>query len=601
VSGERRRTPRVLREAAWALGAALVSVAAAAAALRVTPAVLGQRWQAGGDDQLLHYLLFRSATQSFPYAVNDALGFPDGFNAFFTAQIDVSSALVLAVLGLVVHDGFLLLNVFHLLGFASVAVTAYAFIRCLRVPSGTAALVAALFSLAPYHFLRIGSGHAFLANYWAIPLLGILVLVVAGERTDPFRAWRARGATRGRRLLRGAVPVLLLPALIATTGGYYYVFSLLVLAGVWLLTAIAGLASAVPLRTVLGRGAPLAALGVLIAVELVLVGADWGERTAPYFEGRRIGESEDYAGKLLPLFLPWQGTEVPKIGALPNIYEQASVVARTTEPPGLPLVAIAGLCLLLLSLPLLGAVGGRALRVTSLGRFASDDHVRVLAIATLWTLLFYTVTGLGMAVSLIAGPTIRAWSRLSIVLALFALGAVAVGLARIGRRWVRGAVTALIVVVAVLDQLAGVSRMVPLAPTADEETASFVADVDAALEDGCGVVQLPVKSFPDSGAIGLMADYDEALPYLYTEGGALSWSYGSVLGTQGFAVFQDADDPAGFAEAVRGSGACAVVVDTAAYAFEEGAWSDDVAAVTGGGAPVAQSSSGRWLAFAVVR
>ncbi|MCJ1682222.1 hypothetical protein [Rathayibacter sp. VKM Ac-2928] len=595
----RPRLRRIGRELGWAAAAALVSVLAAMIALGATPGSLAERWRAGGDDQILHYLLFRSATQAFPFAENGALAFPSGYNSFYTAQFDVASALTASALALVIHDGFLLLNVFYLLTFAFVALTGYAFFRCLRVPAWSSALVAVVFSLAPYHFQRIGAGHAFLANYWAIPLLGVLILVVAGERTDPFRAWRLRGATRRARLLRGAVPVVVLPLLIATTGGYYYVFSVLVLGGVWLLGALAGLATRVPLRAVLARVLPLGVLGVLVAVELVLLGGDWGERYAPYFESRGVGESEDFAGKILSLFLPWQGTEVPKIGALTNIYQVTTAVAVNTEPPGLPLIAIAGLCLMLVSLPLLGLVGGRALRVTAFGRFVSDEHVRVLAVAALWTLLFYVVTGFGMAVALIAGSTIRAWSRLSIVLALLALGVVAIGLARIGRRWIRIAVVALVVVVGVLDQLAGVARMVPIAPTEDAEMTDFVAQADAALPDGCGVVQLPIKSFPDSGSVGRMADYDEALPYLYTEGANLEWSYGAVRGTTGFDVFGGASTPEDFAAAVEASGACAVYVDTAAYVGREGAWYGDVLAASGSLTPIAQSSSGRWLVFPV--
>lgn len=593
------RWRRPLVETVWALGAAALSVLAAAVALGVTPGSLDERWRAGGDDQILHYMLFSSATQSFPFAENDALGFPGGFNAFFTAQFDLSSALIAGLLALVVHDGLLLLNLFHLLTFALVAVTGYAFFRCLRVAPWIAGLMATVFSLAPYHFLRLGAGHAFLANYWAIPLLGVLVLVVAGERTDPFLRWIQRAPTRVSGVLRRSVPTVLLPALIATTGGYYYVFSVLVLGGVWLLCGLAGLASGTRPRVVAGRVLPLGVLSALVGVELVLLGGDWGERYAPYFESRGVGESEIFAGKVLSLLLPWQGTEIPKIGALPNIYEKATAVAKASEPPGMPLLGILGLCVLLLALPMLGAVGGRALRVTWFGRLVSDDRIRVLALATLWTLLFYVVTGLGMAVAMAVGTTIRAWSRLSIVLILFALGAVAVALARARGRRLRAALAAVLAVVVVVDQLAGVSRMVPLDPTEDAEMVSFVADADAALPDGCGVVQLPIKSFPDSGDIGAMGDYDEALPYLYTEDDALAWSYGSIRGTTGFDTFGEVGDADEFAAAVASSGACAVFVDTAAYVGEPTAWWDEVLAVSGALTPIAQSSSGRWLVFAV--
>ncbi|QHC67250.1 hypothetical protein GSU68_12200 [Rathayibacter sp. VKM Ac-2759] len=595
------RRRRLVPELGWAVAAAVVSTLSAAIALRVTPAALTERWQVGGDDQILHYLLFRSATQSFPFAENGALGFPDGFNAFFTAQFDVASALIAAALALVIHDGFLLLNVFHLLTFALVALTGYAFFRCLRTPPWTAALVATLFSLAPYHFLRLGAGHAFLANYWAIPLLGTLVLTVAGERTDPFRAWIARAANRRARVLRGAVPVVVLPLLIASSGGYYYVFSLLVLAGVWLLGALAAVATRARVRDALLRALPLLALGGLVGVELLLLGGGYGERTARYFESRGPGESETFGGKILTLFLPWQGTQVPKIGALTNMYENATAVAKATEPTGMPVLGIVGLCLLLVSLPLVGLAGGRALRATAFGRLVSDERLRVLATATLWTLLFYVITGFGMAVAVFASTTVRAWSRLSIVLVLFALGAVAVVLARLSGRWVRTIVVAGVIVVAIADQLAGVARFVPLSPTEDDEMAALVDETEQALPDGCGVVQLPVKSFPDSGRIGAMADYDEALPYLYTEEGQLEWSYGAIRGTTGFEVFGDVETPQEFAAAVESSDACAIYVDTAAYTEQVGAWQDDVLAASGSLTPLASSSSGRWLVFAVPR
>ena len=81
--------PRLIVDLAWALGAAAISVVVAAVALGLTPSNIAQRWTTGTDDQILHYTLFTSATQSFPFATNGALGFPNVFNAFFSAQFDV--------------------------------------------------------------------------------------------------------------------------------------------------------------------------------------------------------------------------------------------------------------------------------------------------------------------------------------------------------------------------------------------------------------------------------------------------------------------------------------------------------------------------------
>ncbi|WKK71829.1 hypothetical protein Q0F99_01210 [Rathayibacter oskolensis] len=66
-------------------------------------------------------------------------------------------------------------------------------------------------------------------------------------------------------------------------------------------------------------------------------------------------------------------------------------------------------------------------------------------------------------------------------------------------------------------------------------------------------------------------------------------------------MFGDVETPQEFAAAVESSDACAIYVDTAAYTEQVGAWQDDVLAASGSLTPLASSSSGRWLVFAVPR
>lgn len=594
------RWRRAVTEFGWAFLAGGVSTVLAIIALRVDATSIAQRWTVGSDDQILHYTLFTSATQSFPYAQNPALGFPDGFNAFFSSQFDVATAVVVGVLASVVRDGFLLLNLFYLLTFFGVALTGYGFFRALRVRPWVGALMAVVFSLAPYHFQRVGAGHAFLANYWAIPVIGVLVLMVAGEQTDPFARFVRRGRTRARRILRRVLPAAVLAASVAATGGYYFVFGALVVGGVWLIASVGHLLSRRPLRELMPPTLVLALLGGFIGLGAVLLSLGYGVRYAPYFEARTPVESELFGGRLMTLLLPWEGTAVPKVGVLTKMYTAASPLSPTAESPGMPMIASLGFILLFAALPIVMMTGGRALRATAFGRLLADGRVRVLATGVFWSFLFYITTGLGMIVAVYATTTIRAWSRLSLVIALLSLGLIAVLLDRItataaARYLVAGAVAVLML----FDQVIGVAAAVPLRPSTDPELPDFVAAADAALPDGCGVVELPIKGFPDTGRVGSMADYDEALPYLYTKDGALEWSYGSVTGTYGFDVWADAETPDEFGEAVRESGACAVYVDTAAYTDDVNGWVPFVTDATGGVAPIASSSSGRFLIFAV--
>jgi hypothetical protein len=203
-------------------------------------------------------------------------------------------------------------------------------------------------------------------------------------------------------------------------------------------------------------------------------------------------------------------------------------------------------------------------------------------------------------VAVLIGPEIRAWSRLSIVLILFGLAFVAILVESMTSRWgLRLIVAGVIVVVALVDQVAGVHGSIPLQPTTDASLSSFVSRTDQLLPDGCGVAQLPVKSFPDSGQIGLMGDYDEALPYLRTKAGDLHWSYGSIPGTKGWEVWQRATNPKAFARAVSSTRACAIVVDRRAYIPDRSGWVQSVKLSTGTDKPTLQSSDNRYLLFLV--
>jgi hypothetical protein len=593
------RLPRAATEALWAVGAGVVSMIGAIAALRLTPSLLTARWSAGSDDGTLHYILFTSATQAFPYADNPDLGFPHGLNVFFSGQVDVASAIVMALLGLVIHSGTTLLDVFDLLAFFGIGVTGTLFFRALRIRPLLAALFGVLFALAPYHFIRIGYGHAFIANYWAVPLAGILALVVAGGETDPFAGWAARASSVGARRLRRILPPTALAFLIALTGPYYFVFSLIVVGGVWLFTVLRGVLRRERLRALIVPTLSTVVLGAFVGIELVVLGLGYGQRYAPYFAARSPIESELYAGKLTTLLAPWTGTGIPRVGHLVGIYNRDSPLLPTTESPGTPVIAAIGLVLLVVALAAT-VVGGASLESRWFGRIALDARVRILGLASIWVGLFYIVTGFGIVVAIVVGPELRAWSRFSIFLILFGLAFVAILIDSLpARRGLRPAVIAVVVVVALVDQVAGVHRAVPLVPVVDRQAVAFVKDTARVLPRGCGIVQMPLKSFPDSGRIDGLNDYDEAKLYLVTPSGRLRWSYGSVTGTLGWDTWKDARTPAEFASAVHTSGACAVEVDMAGYIHHPNDWRSFVTAATGGTTPVVTSVERRFLLFEV--
>ncbi|UFS57677.1 hypothetical protein [Subtercola endophyticus] len=591
----------MIREIVSAILAAVISVAGAIIALRISPTDMMQRWQISSPDGVLHYLLFVNSTQTFSYTTNPNLGFPSGLDAFFVAQVDMQSALAMSVLAAIVHNGILSHNLYVLGTFALVALGGYAFFRALRIRRWLSVLFAVIFSLAPYHFLRVWYGHTFIENYWIVPLAGILVLIAAGPRTNPFTAWAARASSRRGRIVRTALPPVILSLVVATGEPYYFVFAVLIVGGVWLFGACGALITRTPWRTIAATAIVPVSLVFFVGINLLVMAQNYGVRYQSYAGARLISDSEIYSGKLMSLLLPWLGSGFPGASRLANHYASASNVLPYTEATGTPMIASVGMIALVLVVLIGILVGNRTLADTWVNRIVTDPRTRVLAVALLWAFLFFVVSGLGVAVAMVAGTQVRAWVRVCIFLTLFGLAFVAMVVNALPSKYgIRIGVAGLLAVVAVFDQVVGVAAAVPLKPTADDNIKAYVAAADNALPNGCGVVQLPMAGFPETPPTDSMPEHELALPFLYTTPGDIRWSYGSVDGTVGRKLWTDANTPDLFGTTVKSTGACAISVNLDGYSDHVDAWKPFVAAAGGNpDAPTVTSPDGGILLFTV--
>ena len=121
-------------------------------------------------------------------------------------------------------DWALLFNVYFLLGFPLIALSALAVLRHFRVAPGPAFAVSLLYAFLPSRLL-IGELHFFLSVFFQVPLAILLALWVAGDDPPLFEAgerpWPPRLALRRRRSV-GAVAIALL---VSGTGVYYAFFA----------------------------------------------------------------------------------------------------------------------------------------------------------------------------------------------------------------------------------------------------------------------------------------------------------------------------------------------------------------------------------------
>jgi hypothetical protein len=594
---------KVLRELLWATGTGIVSLIAGAVTLGINVTTLGMRWQTNiADDQTQHYLVAKAIADGSLIGNNDRMGFPTHQNLFFTPNYDPASAIFMMFQSLFTDDGVLILNVYHLLGFFSVAFAGYFLFKALRVRRFIAIFFALVFALAPFHFQRVGFGHGFVANYWAIALVGILILMSAGPKTDPFEGWVRNGETRAMRAWRRWLPIVTITLLVSLSLSYYFVFAALILAPLLAVRAVIVLAEREKLRTLLWPFVTLASLLLFVGVQLAILSLDFGDRYAQYFGERSAFESEIHAGKITTLILPWIGTGFTALGNITRVYIGGSDVSIFAEPPGSPIVAAGGMILIVIFVlvRLMHTRTGES--PTALGRFIKDDRANVFAAAFFWGLLFFTVSGLGAIFSFVVSPEIRAWVRMSIVLVMLALGFFAVFIDRVIKPLKLAIpVIAFLALIAVVDQLVGVHTAVDLQATDDASLRSFVSDAEQLLDDDCGVVQLPLHAYPATGPVGAMSDYNQSLPYTLATDNSLRWSYGAVVGTKAGDYWENVTTPAEFESKIVDSGACAIEVDLAAYPDDQSARRDLVATVADPDDPaiVSDDDEHRYLLFTV--
>ncbi|MBV9165215.1 MAG: hypothetical protein JO342_03575, partial [Solirubrobacterales bacterium] len=547
-SADARPPPLALREeACWAAATMAVALVAAIWSLRLWRGDLHVPFSYENDGQF-YAVLVKEVIHGW-YFTNPRLGAPFGSELLdFPQGGDQLSFLIIKALGLVWSDWALVMNLFFLLTFPLVALSAYAVMRRLGASPPASTLCASLFALLPYHFWQ-GEFHLVLSAYYAVPLGCYLVL--ATYRGDPLFARRAypseplfarRAKTRtrvsarranGRRGIlawtsRRSLVTLAMCCVIGSGNLYYAAFTIVLLAFAAVVVAVARRSLGALVSGTVAAAAILGMLAINISPTLVYR-VNHGTDSQAF--RRTPAQSEE--GSLRPgdLVLPLTHHRIAAFARLRESYSgpwRAPEFATSEgESATLGLLATAGLAWL--ALTLLAAVFGIGARWDPGGRF------RPIAVAAGSAVMFATVGG--TAIAYLITPEIRQWTRLSIFVGFFALLAVALLLDQAGahlRRRYAGRISFGLLLLAIgalalFDQTS--SEFIPpyreLALHYHSDQA-FVASIERELPRGSAVLQLPYMPWPEPGFVNRMTSFDPARGYLHSS--ALRWSYGAMRG-----------------------------------------------------------------------
>jgi phosphoglycerol transferase len=483
-----------------------------------------------GLDALLAQAWIKGLIETGSYLTNPSLGAPGIAQFYDFPSADALNFLVLRVLGLFGTSTGTAVNIFYLAGYSAVGVATAFVLRRLHVSRLSSLGAAILFALLPYHYMR-GESHLFLSMYWIIPLL-LLVLVWLDSSDPPLVKHGADGwfpfALRNRR----SIAALVICAAVGASGVYYMFFGCFFLAVVGLRAALRDRSYRVALAAV-----ALVLISAFVFAAQMVPSAVYSARHGgnPVAAVRYPLEAELYGLRITEMLLPIDNHRVPSMASMRAAYVATSLYGNTEA--NMAALGIVGSLGFLLSISVLLLGWPRSSRRRE-GPPETDEPVslRLLGFLSVSAVLFGTVSGFGAVFALAISPQIRAYNRISVFMALFALitlGVLADRFIRLRKdatwRVVGPLVVALVVIFGVLDQTpAHLDDGLGQAAAVYAADATFGRQVQAELPSGASVFQLPYLPFPESPAMFGMPDYDPLRGYLHTTG--LHWSYGAVKG-----------------------------------------------------------------------
>ena len=478
---------------------------------------------APADDAKFYLMLVKGIIDHGWYLTNSSLGAPFGQHLYDYPQGgDNLSLLMIRGLALLSSNPALVANAFFLLTFALVSLSCYLVLRRLGVTAAVATVVTVLFSLLPYHFFR-GESQLLLSAYYSVPVSALMFL----ELLD------GRAMFGGRRSLA----TIGLCVVIGSANAYYATFALVLILGATVVAAVL-------------RRWRSARDGVLI---VVLVVATLAVNLAPTLvyeagHGRDAAvartATEDQRSpyaldlRLTNLVVPVPDSRITPLRRIATGYDRAAApaycetcyaslgVAGTVGLGWLAVCALAALA---------GATGWFGAR--RLFRHASAGVAIAIAVGT--------VGGLSSVFEFVVTPDVRAWNRISVVIAFLSLLAVALLLDALvqrlrARRWgaaVAGLLLAVVLAFGVFEQTT--AEDVPAYAANARQWHSdgvFVDRIQARLPRGASVFQLPYVPFPEGypntpvgGSVATYATkYEPLRGYLHSS--TLRWSYGAIKG-----------------------------------------------------------------------
>lgn len=553
---------------------------------------------AGGD--LLSTYVNAEMWQGLRYRVSDQFGFPLGMNLNYFPSIDITQNSFAQLVTNLTGQPFVGINLLIIISFPLTAFVSYYLVRMTGIGFVMSVAGALVITFLPYHFGR-ALGHTYLATMYSLITGLIIVLLIGSGRLNEVFANLGNKDTRKSALAK-LVLLVILVVVTAWTGVYYAAFTLILGAAAIIWRFGQGdrwrqlILQVIPLAGVL----LIAIIGFFPSVLAVINDpplADLSERL-PY-------ESVIFAGLLTVALLPMPWSQLPGMDVYNRTVSEAIRAGGSSEATAMSNYGtwITSAAILTFFVGSLLLYRRRKPLVNSKKRHSLTAGLiaYLLAVST----LFFIPWGLNYLVAGTVTAQIRAWNRLTPVLLILVVLGAAIVIRQ--TRFATRPIIAVIAAIAILG-LTAVDSILPFKSAYADSVQDgseitiaaqdYAIQVNAAVPENCGVLQLPLTTFPEFGPVNDFNDYDHYWVSLLNPN--KKWSYGAPRNTSaGIWSAQMPEVPSRAQLGIlAGGGFCAVHVDLRAFSEKKAAQlekylTDEL------GAPVAQGLDASWLFFSM--
>lgn len=469
-------------------------------------------------DGLSHGLLIKTVVDSGWYLNLSGVGAPYS-SSFLSYPIDEGFHVVLIrILGWMTSSYAATFNLFYLLGFALTAGASYFVMRSFRVNEALAVSGAIVYSIIPFHFLRLE--HLFLASFVAIPLAAGLA----------YHAWLAANEPHPIVQQRGRKLALYFSAVVVGSAGVYYAAFACMLLSVSAGSAWMARRTIRAVRPACGWIAVILATVLLNLAPHMMHSLKSGNSSAAVTT-RSAAESELYSLRPMLLLLPTPTHRSKLLADIGDRYTKTMLLVNENRTAALGTLGSIGFLAAFL-------IAWRRLMSNSAEKNDFRSAKLWLATQSLATLMIGTFGGFGALFAFFVTPALRGYNRISVVISFLAITIFFLLLQQLIERRVSARRSAIAMVIAAMatcafavwDQTSNASKLaIDQTAAVWQSDKKFVQSIEARNKADSSFLVWPFLGFPERPP--LHEEGYNGMLRLPLQAASSRWSYGAMAGS----------------------------------------------------------------------